>query len=443
MPPFVLAAAGILSGAGIAAGAQAAGREVSPVIFGLVLAVGMLALIGLVLLLLRLRRTAALYEAARQAGRRERQLLEKILEALPDEVCIRDAEGRVILDNGSRHPAGTAHPIRLDATPNARLDERERRILETGEPLIAREEPLITPDGQVAWFSTAQLPLRAETEGCRGILSIRTDITDRKAAEEKLRVYSRLLEQSNVELRDFAGVASHDLQEPLRKIQAFSDRIRLKCGDALGPEGLDSLERIQNAASRMQTLIQDLLMLSRISSREFQFVPVDLGQTLHGVLSDLEFRIRQTDAKIEIGPLPVVEADPLQMRQMFQNLIGNALKFHKPGQRPEVTVQGKILRVQDYQLPGASPGDEVARIMVTDNGIGFDEQYVEQIFTLFARLHSREEYEGTGMGLAICRKIAQRHGGSIVAKSAKGQGATFMMMLPVKQKLHPEPEGAT
>ena len=163
------------------------------------------------------------------------------------------------------------------------------------------------------------------------------------------------------------------------------------------------------------------------------FARVNLGQVVQGVLSDLEVRIEQGGAKIEVGVLPEIDADPVQMRQLFQNLLSNALKFHKPGQPPEVTLSARVLPSLEPQLAGAGPGEEICQIVVADNGIGFEEQYVEQVFTLFQRLHSRQEYEGTGIGLAVCRKIAHRHGGSIVAKSEKGQGATFIIKLPVKQ----------
>lgn len=417
----------------------------------LILAAVVASMAALVWLLLHARRSRAAREMAEKAAAQERNLLWNLIEAIPDQISVKDLEGRFVINNqASRKFLEVSKSTGMEGktvydffNPEManRFYEEDRQVLESQEPILAQEEPALTSEGKLAWFSTTKLPLKNLDGELCGLICIHTDITARKAAEEKLRVFGTQLEQSNMELRDFAGVASHDLQEPLRKIQAFADRLRVKHGQALGPEGLDPLERIQNAANRMQTLIQDLLVLSRISSKEVHFQPVDLAQIIGEVQSDLEFRISQTGAKIEVGALPTINADPFQMRQMFQNLLSNALKFQKPGQRPEVIIQGKLLRVQDYQLPGAGPGDEVARIMVTDNGIGFPEQYVEQIFTLFARLHSREEFEGTGMGLAVCRKIAQRHGGSIVAKSTHGEGATFIIMLPVKQKIHSIDEG--
>jgi light-regulated signal transduction histidine kinase (bacteriophytochrome) len=239
-------------------------------------------------------------------------------------------------------------------------------------------------------------------------------------------------------LQSFASVASHDLQEPLRKIQAFGDRLRAKCAEQLSDQGKDYLERMQNAAGRMQTLIQDLLQLSRVTSRAQPFQPCDLGLIVADVINDLEVRLEQSVGSVEVGELPTIDADPLQMRQLFQNLIANALKFHKPDVPPLVRIQSEQLTATDYSLPGARPPDRIVRITVEDNGIGFDPKFADQIFIVFQRLHTKTEYDGTGIGLAVCRKITDRHGGSIVAQSAEGRGATFVITLPVKQSNVPE-----
>ncbi|PLZ26527.1 PAS domain-containing protein [Fischerella thermalis] len=233
------------------------------------------------------------------------------------------------------------------------------------------------------------------------------------------------LSRSNEELQEFAFVASHDLQEPLRKIKTFGDRLKASCGDVLNEQGRDYLERMQNAARRMQTLIEDLLTLSRVTTRAQPFVAVDILQVTQEVLSDLEISIQQTGATIEIGELPVIDADPLQMRQLLQNLIGNALKFHRKEIQPVVKIYSKIL----YDSEHVSP--EQCQIIVEDNGIGFNEKYLDRIFNVFQRLHGRSEYDGTGIGLAICRKIVERHQGSITAKSEPGRGAKFIVTLPI------------
>ncbi len=242
-------------------------------------------------------------------------------------------------------------------------------------------------------------------------------------ANQKLERSTLALERSNRELQDFAAVASHDLQEPLRKVQAFGDRLKTQCGAAMDAQGQDYLDRMLNATRRMQTLIQDLLTFSRVGSKPRSFVPVDLAQVTREVLSDLEVRISETHALVEVGDLPTIDADATQMRQLLQNLIGNALKFHQKGKPPAVRVYAETAGF----VPAA---DVVFRLVVEDQGIGFDEKYLDRIFTVFQRLHSRAEYEGTGVGLAVCRKIAQRHGGDIAATSTLGEGARFRVSLP-------------
>lgn len=273
-----------------------------------------------------------------------------------------------------------------------------------------------------------------EDDGSREILLAIEDITGRKQAEEKLKKFAARLERSNRELQDFASVASHDLQEPLRKIQAFGDRLKAKCHDALPPEGRDYLERMQSAASRMQTLINDLLMFARVEKTACPFVEVDLGQVVREVVSDLEAQIERGAARVEIGEMPVIDADPLQMRQLLQNLIGNALKYQRPDVAAVIKIHASVIKERRAQnRPGNHPTSDFAHVMVEDNGIGFDEKYLDRIFNVFQRLHGRKQYEGTGIGLAVCRKIVERHNGSITAKSAPGRGATFIVTLPMRR----------
>ena len=399
----------------------------------------------LIAVALILRDIAARRRAETQLAQ-ERNLLRNLIDAIPDHIFVKDREGAYVLDNiahrrflnipDTEHLTGRTMFDFFPKELAAIYHEDDQSVLQSNHPILNREEPAVTANGDLIWLSTSKVPLRS-VDGTQliGLVCVSANISERKLAEEKLRVFAAQLERSNAELRDFASVASHDLQEPLRKIQAFADRLRLKCGDALEEQGLDYLARMQNAAGRMQTLIQDLLTLSYVTSRAQPFSHVNLGEIIQGVLSDLELRIEQEGAKIEVGALPTIDADPVQMRQLFQNLLSNALKFHKPGHPPEVTVSARVLPAPEPQTAGAGigGGEDICQIVVADNGIGFDEQYVEQVFTLFQRLHSREEYEGTGIGLAVCRKIAHRHGGSIVAKSERGQGATFIVKLPVKQ----------
>lgn len=237
---------------------------------------------------------------------------------------------------------------------------------------------------------------------------------------------------SNEELQQFAFIASHDLQEPLRKIKTFSERLQVTCKDFLNEQGLDYLQRIQNATLRMQTLIEGLLTLSRVTTKGQQFVAVNLAEIVQEVLSDLEIRIQQTGGRVEVGELPVIQGDPLQIRQLMQNLIVNSLKFHRQNQPPIIKIYGQFL---NNNLDNKSTINSYSQIIIEDNGIGFAEKYLDRIFNIFQRLHSRHEYEGTGIGLAICRKIVERHHGYITAKSQPDQGAKFIITLPVNSQL--------
>lgn len=250
------------------------------------------------------------------------------------------------------------------------------------------------------------------------------EIGERRRAEARLRQQTEALARSNADLEQFAYIASHDLQEPLRKVRAFGDRLQTKYGELLEARGRDYLERMRSAAERMQTMINELLTLSRVSTRGRAFTRTDLSALLEEVVSDLELRIERTGGRVVADPLPELAVDPAQIRQVFANLIGNALKFHRPAVPPEVRVTAE------------AEGDPPAawRIRVADNGIGFDESQLDRIFQPFQRLHGRGEYEGSGIGLAICRKIVDRHGGDLSARSVPGEGATFEIRLPV----HPD-----
>lgn len=246
-----------------------------------------------------------------------------------------------------------------------------------------------------------------------------------------LRRATRELARSNRELEQFASIASHDLQEPLRKVQGFGDLLVCQYRDVLGDEGQDYLQRMQNAALRMRNLIDDLLTYSRVTTKARPFKQVALNEIVTQVLADLEIRIRETHGRVEVAVLPVLDADPLQMRQLFQNLIGNALKFHQKEVPPRVKISMQSREADDEDSSHES--SESCTILIEDNGIGFDEKYLDEIFVLFKRLHGRSEYEGSGIGLAICRKIVQRHGGTITARSVVGQGTRFMIRLPLHQ----------
>jgi len=263
------------------------------------------------------------------------------------------------------------------------------------------------------------------------VLSSIIDITRRKRGEEELLRYSKRLERSNAELESFASVASHDLQEPLRKIRMMGERLGAIAGDSLDEQGLDYLTRMVKAGDNMHQLIRDLLAFSRITMRTEGFSPIDLGVPVRAALSALEMMIEESSAEVIIDELPEVEVDEAQMRQLFQNLLGNALKFRREGVAPRVHVTG---RVEDRE------GVAVAIVEVRDNGIGFDERYSERIFLVFQRLHGKSEFEGTGIGLAICKKIVERHDGCIHARSQPGEGALFTVEFPIARNTNDSPD---
>lgn len=310
-------------------------------------------------------------------------------------------------------------------------NEYVKNYFAVGEPHNAIgktvELPALRSDGHMFPMEISLSPGRCG--GKEFVVAVARDITERKQAEEALQGFAEKLEQSNQELRDFAYVASHDLQEPLRKVTAFGDRIKNKCGDALNDQCLDYLDRMQGAAARMQNLINGLLAFSRVTTKARPFVPVDLAKVAQEVVSDLEIRIAETGGRVEVGDVPVIDADPLQMQQLLQNLIANALKFHKKGIAPVVKINSKRVHGKIEGLTA----DDLCEISVEDNGIGFDEKYSDRVFGVFQRLHGRSDYEGSGIGLAVCRRIAERHGGTLTAQSTPGQGATFMITLPIAQ----------
>ena len=302
------------------------------------------------------------------------------------------------------------------ALTNSRLYEEAQREIKTRQKL--EHELLLEKQKLESRVKERTKQLILTNEG------LRDEIIKRHTIERELQKKTESLEQSNRELEDFAYVASHDLQEPLRKIQAFSDLLLSEYSDRIG-EGVDYVKRMESAASRMSTLIQDLLSFSRVTTRKNPKQKVDLQGIVEDVVVDLESRIEAVGGTVRVGELPTVIADPTHMRQLFQNLIGNALKFHKPDEKPVVELSSRII-------------GEYWEINVKDNGIGFDEKYIDKIFSVFQRLHGRDSYEGTGIGLAVCRKIVERYDGSITAVSKKDKGATFTVRLPrdSKEKRH-------
>jgi light-regulated signal transduction histidine kinase (bacteriophytochrome) len=268
---------------------------------------------------------------------------------------------------------------------------------------------------------------QAQDELVQANAALESKVAERTSELTKM---NKALQESNSELQQYAFVASHDLQEPLRKVMTFSQMI----GDrylAYLPEAKDYLQRIISSTGRMRSLIDDLLQFSRISGA-IAFESTDLQKVVENTLDDLELLIHEKNAIITVSSLPVIDAIPGQMQPVFQNLLNNALKFSRPDVKPEIAIQSEFTTALKLDAHAVDGGNFV-RIYVKDNGIGFNEMYLEKIFTMFQRLHGRIEYEGTGIGLAIVKKIIDKHHGLLTAKSIEGQGTTFILMLPVRQ----------
>ena len=294
-----------------------------------------------------------------------------------------------------------------------------------------RERRFLKKDGRAVWCNQT-LALMDNGPGDR-VIALLEDITQRKEMELELSKRAVELSRSNEELEQFAFVASHDLNEPLDKIVAFGKLLEEECGEVLNEEGREYLDYMRDASKRMQELIASLLDLSLVTTKGKPFRHVDLNKVIGFILSDYKLRIEDAEATITVEKLPFAQADEVQIRQLFQNLIGNALKFHIPDLPPEITISGDVFKPRAGS--GFDPSKSYCKIIVRDKGIGFEQRNAERIFNPLQRLHPRSAYSGTGIGLAICRKIVDRHGGVIAAKSSPGKGTVFAIMLPQSEQL--------
>ena len=314
-----------------------------------------------------------------------------------------------------------------------RINEIVEESINTKKP-YSFEHRIINLEGIVKTVHTQGWVTTNENNELIRFIGNTVDITEMKVYEQDLKYKIEELNRSNQDLEQFAYVASHDLQEPLRKIMAFGDRLNTKYGEQLGSDGQFYLSRMLDAASRMKILMENLLSYSRVSTKTEPFELVDLGLTIESILSDLEMKIQDVDAQITMMPMPTLNALPTQMQQLFQNLITNALKFVKPNEKPIISIEAHVADLKEISLLGIPfKHNKYYKIVVSDNGIGFDTEYAEKIFLIFQRLHGRSEFEGTGLGLAICKKIVDNHHGYIIAKSEKNNGASFTVYLPYEE----------
>ena len=297
---------------------------------------------------------------------------------------------------------------------------RHKAQLERHEPFFDFEMERVGPDGNSVWLSITGEPV-FEGREFRGYRGVGTDITDRKRAQSVLRAAYDELARSNAELQQFAYVASHDLQEPLRMIGSYTQLLERRYGDKLDADAREFMDFIVDGAARMKQLIEDLLAYSRVGTRGKELRPIASQSALDRALINLRASIESSDAQITHDALPEVSADDTQLVQLFQNLLGNAIKFRKKDEPLRIHV-------------GVQEADDDWRFSVSDNGIGIEAPYFERIFMVFQRLHTRDEYPGTGIGLAICKKVVDRHRGRIWVESAPGKGSTFFFTLPKIQR---------
>lgn len=328
----------------------------------------------------------------------------------------------------------------FDGLPDARnqgLEELLDNVYSTGKPFLANEHPVVLKRNGVTetvYQNFVYEPYRDHTGVILGVLAITVDVTPQVLArlkiEEIVKERTETLRRTNAELSQFAYIASHDLQEPARKISTFVELLEKTLGENIQPRAKSYIEKIENSSERMLRLIRDVLTISQLSKTDQEFRPVDLNTILEEIRTDYELLIEQKKCRVVADALPVVNAVPVQMSQLFANLFSNALKFSVPERELILEVRHSVLgpdQVGDYPVRNA---ERYHKIEFRDNGIGFNQENASQIFNIFQRLHGREAYEGTGIGLAMCKKIVENHGGHIFATSSPGVGTTFTVILP-------------
>ncbi len=305
------------------------------------------------------------------------------------------------------------------------------KIIEEKENYI-HEEIVTANDGKIKRIETYGKIVRDDNNAIIKVIGITKDITQLKEYERQLEKRLAQLEISNKELEEFAYIASHDLQEPLRKISTFGNRIKLE--NEISPDNKTYLTRMLLAADNMRTLINNLLEFSRVAQRQKNFENTDINILLEEVKNELELEIEETGTVINADKLPRLDVVPLQIKQVLSNIILNAIKFRKQGQPAEINIKSALLTAEEKEEYDLNKDEAYYKLSVSDNGIGFEQEYAEKIFKIFQRLHGKAEYPGTGVGLAICRKITDNHNGKLIAIGTSGEGATFVIILPEKNE---------
>ena len=362
-------------------------------------------------------------------------ILRLLMSTIPDRIFFKDLQSRIVRNNA-------AHARGFGTTPDACVGKtdfdffsreyaehtfaEEQEIIRTGNPIINKDQRIVRRDGTVVWGSTTKMPWRDPDGQIIGTFGLTRDVTATKEAEARLRKEHEELTRSNAELEQFAYVASHDLQEPLRAVASCVQLLKKRYEGRLDARADEFILHAVEGTKRMQALINDLLAYSRVGTHQQPFEPVDCGEIVEEALANLTVAVQESGATVTRDPLPTVMADPTHLTQVFQNLIGNALKFRAEGRKPLIRLTAKN-----------AAGEWT--FAVSDNGIGIEPQYFERIFRVFQRLHTRASYPGTGIGLAICKKIVERHGGRIWIESQPDQGSTFYFTLPDRKPTPPNP----
>lgn len=387
---------------------------------------------------------------AKQSVEKSEENFRNLVKTAPLAMCIMvgpnlivDVASDLIIDLWGKPAEQVMHKPIFEGLPDARgqgLETILKRVYETGESFVANERPVVLErNGRLdtVYQNFVYAPYREASGKILGVIAITIDVTAQVVArfkiEEIVKERTESLQKTNAALSQFAYITSHDLQEPARKISTFIDMLRINLGNQVDERSAGYLDKIEKSSKRMLNLIRDVLAFSTTSNGKINFERVDLNEIFASVKNDYELLIEDKKAILDYPELPIIDAVPIQMSQLFNNLLSNALKFIPKDRQPLIKITCTKVAKNELASLGLRPDKACIRIDFKDNGIGFNQENAEQIFNIFQRLHGKSDYEGTGIGLAICKKIAENHKGNIAAHSIKGEGATFSIVLPIEQ----------